>query len=77
VFCCISLAATVRVFRPKDALHTKHTVRIGGYTFLFGRHELALLLQILISRDRFFSKRVQIEHSATQYLSGPEFEEFN
>ena len=54
VFRCISLAATVRVFRLKAALHIKYTVRIGGYTFLFGRHELSFLLQILTSRARFF-----------------------
>jgi len=78
VFRCISLAATARVFRPKTALHIKYTtVRIGGYTFLLGRHELSFVLQILIQGARFYFKRVQTECSATQYLRSPKFEELS
>lgn len=60
------------------ALHIKYTtVRIGGYTFLLGRHELSFLLQILIQRARFYFKRVQTECSVTQYLLSPKFEELS
>jgi len=66
------------VFRPKAVLHIKYTtVRIGGYTFLLGRHELQFILQILIQRARFYFKRLQTECSATQYLPSPKFEELS